>query len=281
MKMKAARNWTERIFEPGTTFLIRDQGPGYQVSNSRRAAAYAGDIGGSMIVAPLLASTAMQIGGGLYNTAAPEALDIPAESLANLAALGAMGYGIHKGIARFHNAGGWPGLMGKFADQATIVTPGPKPGPDVGPMPVNGPGPQEPVPGGTPPIYPRPIIIEDGDPSVPPVSVMLDPPPRPDAPPPFMGVAVAPSSVGKTVRDAEPVVVDVPVQQVMTLTPQELAALAMEKEANRRRQAQMVSNSPLSQIPAYPQSVSIPSSVAPLTLNDLRNNPYSSDYLTF
>jgi len=76
-------------------------------------------------------------------------------------------------------------------------------------------------------------------------------------------------------------VVDVPVQQVMTPTPQELAALAMEKEANRRRQAQMVSNSPLSQIPAYPQSVSIPSSVAPLTLNDLRNNPYASDYLTF
>jgi len=110
---------------------------------------------------------------------------------------------------------------------------------------------------------------------------MPPPFPRVNTPPPFAGVAVAPPSAGKTVRDAEPVVVDVPVQQVRTPTPQELAVLAMEKEANRRRQAQMVSSSPLSQIPAYPQSVSIPSSVAPLTLNDFRNNPYSSDYLTF
>jgi len=186
--MGTARNWEQRIFEPGTTFLIRDQGPGFQVSNNRRAAAYAGDVAGSMILAPLLASTATQIGAGLYNAAVPEALNIPAEGLANLAALGAMGYGAYKGIARFHNAGSWPGFMGKFgkfADRATIATPGPKPGPDAGPMPVSGPGPQGPVPGGTPPIYPGEIIIEDGNPSVPPVSVMLDPPPRVDALPPF------------------------------------------------------------------------------------------------
>ena len=403
--MRTARNWEQRIFEPGTTFLIRDQGPGFQVSNNRRAAAYAGDVAGSMILAPLLASTATQIGAGLYNAAVPEALNIPAEGLANLAALGAMGYGAYKGIARFHNAGSWPGFMGKFgkfADQATIVTPGPKPGPDAGPMPVSGPGPQGPVPGGggiaaasamgfgsqarrhtadsfadplnTPrdadglPLDPayravelaltreerasinpeqynrlyqqvsqrmldtgnpeRAAIYAENEalerwlntpegkefdartfrnapvplprPDAPPPSRGLDTPPpfvempvplpRPDAPPPFprvdtpppfVGVVVAPSSAGKTVRDVEPVVIDVPAQQVMTPTPQELAALAMEKEANRRRQAQMVSSSPLSQIPAYPQSVSIPSSVAPLTLNDLRNNPYASDYLTF
>jgi len=298
---RTARNWTQRIFEPGTTFLIRDQvaqDPNFQISNNRRAAAYAGDVGGSMIVAPLLASTAMQIGGGLYNTAAPEALDIPAESLANLAALGAMGYGIHRGITRFHNAGRWPGFMGKFADQATIATPGPKPGPDAEPMPVTGPGPQGPVPGGTPPIYPRSIIIEDGNPSVPPMSAMLpplqgldapppfvkmpdpsprldapppfprvdtpppfvempppfpqiDPPPfvempppfpRVDTPPPFVGVVVAPSSARKTVRDAEPVVVDVPVQQVppaSAMDPQKVAALAAALEADRKRQAQI------------------------------------------
>lgn len=157
--MTTARNWTQRIFEPGTTFLIRDQvaqNPGFQVSNNRRAAAYAGDVAGSMILAPLLASTATQIGAGLYNTAAPEALDISAESLANLAALGAMGYGIHRGIARFRNAGSWDGFMGKFADREFIRTPGPRPGPDTGPVP------QGPVPWGDSPIYARSIIIEDG-----------------------------------------------------------------------------------------------------------------------
>lgn len=260
--MTTARNWTQRIFEPGTTFLIRDQvaqNPGFQVSNNRRAAAYAGDVAGSMILAPLLASTATQIGAGLYNTAAPEALDISAESLANLAALGAMGYGIHRGIARFRNAGSWDGFMGKFADREPIATPGPRPGPDTGPVSVNGPGPQGPVPWGDSPIYARSIIIEDGTLPVPQRSVMLDddfsvyddvygpydPGPLLNVPPPFVGFQSL-RNPGGIARSAEPMVIDV-----------------------------------LTQLPVNPAPASIPSFVSPLTLASFRNNPYSSENFNF
>ena len=116
--------WLDNLYEPGTQFYLR----GNNIANpnaGQQLAAWGGDLAGSVIAAPLVASTAAQIGAGLYNAAAPEALDIPGESLANLAALGAMGYGAYRGISRYNRIGGMAGLRRKFADQNPINTAAP------------------------------------------------------------------------------------------------------------------------------------------------------------
>ena len=116
--------WLDNLYEPGTQFYLR----GNKIADpnaGQQLAAWGGDLAGSVIAAPLVASTAAQIGAGLYNAAAPEALDIPGESLANLAALGAMGYGAYRGISRYNRIGKMAGLRERFADRVPINTAAP------------------------------------------------------------------------------------------------------------------------------------------------------------
>ena len=125
--MQSVRNAFRKIYEPGTAFLLEGH---ENPTNLRRAIAYGGDIGGSLILAPLIAGAGASIGGALYNTAVPEPMEIPTQTLADLVSLGAMGYGGYRAFNRFNNAGGWSGLQGKFGrgesvGRETIVSPAP------------------------------------------------------------------------------------------------------------------------------------------------------------